>query len=441
MSSPGYDALVRELFPRLSGGIRWGLGRTRALLAAVGDPHTAYATIHVGGTNGKGSVAATLARVLQAGGHRTGLYTSPHLTTFRERIRIDAVPIEEAALLAAADRLWPHIERAAPSFFEATTAIGLLALAEAGVDVAVIEVGLGGRLDATNVIVPELSVLTNVSLDHVQLLGDTVEQVAAEKAGIIKGGVPAVTAETTPAVLAVFAARAREVGTTLAVLPADTPEDVELRADGTRLRLATAAWGDLEVRTPLLGRHQARNIALALYALERLPPRWRPARAAVLDGTAAVAWPGRAQLVQRADTTWLYDVAHNEAGVHVLVETIGALALPRPLVMLVGVLGDKDWRAMLGPLQRAADAVVLTVPPTAPAERCWDPHVVAREVPAPNTRVVPDFTGALDAAWRAAAGGTVVVTGSFHTVGDAMIALGDAPWGADATLPRPSFAV
>ncbi|NLG60630.1 MAG: hypothetical protein GX539_00180, partial [Candidatus Cloacimonetes bacterium] len=130
-----------------------------------------------------------------------------------------------------------------------------------------------------------------------------------------------------------------------------------------------------------------------------------------------------------------------EAGVHVLVEALGRLALPRPLVLLVGVLGDKNWRAMLGPLQAVADIVVLTVPPTAPPERAWAPHEVAAAVPAPNTRVVEDFTAALETAWRAARGGTVVVTGSFHTVGDAMIALRHAKWGADASLPPPSFVV
>ena len=243
MSALDYEELVRELFPRLTGGIRWGLERTRALLSAVGDPHTAYATIHVGGTNGKGSVAATIAGILHAAGHRTGLYSSPHLTTFRERIRIDGTPIEEAALLAAAERLWPHIRATEPSFFEATTAIGFLALADAGVDVAVIEVGLGGRLDATNVIAPVLSVLTNVSLDHVQLLGNTVEEVAREKAGIIKPATPVITAETDPVVLEIFRARTQELGTTLDVMPESEPQDVEVTAAGTVLTAATEHYG------------------------------------------------------------------------------------------------------------------------------------------------------------------------------------------------------
>lgn len=441
MSAPDYEALVRELFPRLTGGIRWGLERTRDLLAAVGDPHERYRTIHIAGTNGKGSVAATMAAVLQAAGHRTGLYTSPHLTTFRERIRIDGAPIAEQPLLHAAHRLWPHIEASAPSFFEATTAIGLLALADADVDVAVIEVGLGGRLDATNVIVPELSVLTNVSLDHVELLGDTVPQVAAEKAGIIKRGVPAVTGEVSPEVLEVFAARAREVGTSLGVLGADVPAHIDVGLYGTRFSLETRAWGALDVHSSLVGAHQARNVALALTALELLPDGLRPGRAAVLDGAAGVQWPGRAQVLHHAGTTWLFDVAHNAAGVQALVQTISLLPLPRPIVVLIGVLGDKDWRAMLRPLQASADVVLLTLPPTAPDDRRWDLSAVLAAVPSPNTRAVPDFPAALTQAWRAARGGTIVVTGSFHTVGDALIALELAPWGADATLPPVSLAV
>jgi len=436
-----YDEFVRELFPRLTGGIRWGLERTRSLLATVGDPHASYPTIHVGGTNGKGSVAATIAQVLQAAGHRTGLYSSPHLTTFRERIRIDGVPITEQALLAGAGPLWPHITRAEASFFEATTAIAFLALADARVDVAVVEVGLGGRLDATNVITPALSVLTNVSLDHVQLLGDTVEQVAGEKAGIIKPAVPVITAETDPIVLEVFRARAREVGAAIDVLPPDEPSDVTVSLAGTSLTVRTARMGRLRLQTPLIGEHQARNVALAVHALDRLDAPLRPDADVLGAGVAAVSWPGRLQLVRSAGTTWLYDVAHNEAGVKVLVSALRRLELPRRLVMLVGVLGDKDWRAMLRPLQAAADEVVLTAPPTAPAERCWNPREVLAEVPSANTRVVEDFTAALEACWRAAAGGSVVVTGSFHTVGDAMIALGHAPWGADASLPPPSFVV
>jgi dihydrofolate synthase/folylpolyglutamate synthase len=275
----------------------------------------------------------------------------------------------------------------------------------------------------------------------VQLLGATVPQVAAEKAGILKRNVPAVTAEVAPAVLEVFAARARDVGTSLAVLAPDVPAHVDVALDGTRFPLDTQHWGTLDVHTPLVGAHQARNVALALTALERLSDRWRPGRTAALDGVAGVRWPGRAQVLHHAGTTWMFDVAHNTAGVQALVATVAALPLPRPLVVLAGVLGDKDWRAMLRPLQACADLALLTLPPTAPADRRWDPAAVVAAVPSPNTRAVPEFPAALAQAWRAARGGTVVVTGSFHTVGDALIVLGLAPWGADAALPPVSLAV
>lgn len=441
MSAPSYAELVRQLFPRLSGGIRWGLERTEQLLAAVGDPHRQYPTIHVGGTNGKGSVAVTIAAILEHAGHRTGLYSSPHLTTFRERIRIGGQPISEAALLDAAARLWPHIAAASPSFFEATTAIGFLALADASVDVAVIEVGLGGRLDSTNVVMPELVVLTNVSLDHVQLLGSSLEQVAAEKAGIIKPGVPVVTAETNPTVLAGFERRARELGAPFHVLGADAVRDVHVDGSGTSFCVATDAWGEVEVHTPLLGAHQARNAALAITALAELPAERRPDAAAIREGVRAVSWPGRAQRLQHLGVTWLFDVAHNAAGVEALVATLTDLALPRPLAALVGVLGDKDWRSMLRPLAGITDHLVLTLPPTAPSERRWDPVAVLTEAPVPHARAESDFIRALETAHSLAAGGTVLVTGSFHTVGDALIALNLAPWGADVALPRPSLAV
>ena len=437
-----YEQLVAELFPRLTGGIRWGLERTRALLAAVDHPHLAYPTLHVGGTNGKGSVAAVLASVLRAAGHRVGLYTSPHLCTFRERLQIDGQAISEAALLAAAERLWPAIQEAQPSFFEATTAIALLALADARVEVAVVEVGLGGRLDATNVVDPLVSVLTNVSLDHVQYLGTTIEQVAAEKAGIIKAGVPVVTGEHTGAAHDVFRWRAAELRAPFHVV---TPHDYRierLALDGTLLEVRLPE-GPRALRAPLLGAHQASNVALAVRALDLLPAGLRPPHAAVATGVADVRWPGRLQLERVDGVLWVFDVAHNRAGVDALATALGSLDLPRPLVAVVGVLGDKDWGSMMGALYAATDHVLLTEPPTAPPERRWDPTRVLLEAGSEKAQVVSEFGAALARAQQLAqqAGGCVLVTGSFHTVGDALIALRRCPFGSDLALPPPDFAV
>lgn len=444
MSELTYDELVSELFPRLTGGIRWGLERTTRMLASVGNPHLSYHTIHVGGTNGKGSVVAMLESVLRRSGQRTGFYVSPHLCTFRERIQMFGRAITEEALLDAARQLWPTIAREAPSFFEATTAIGFLALAEAGVETAVIEVGLGGRLDATNVVRPVATALTNVALDHVQFLGPTLDSVATEKAGIIKEGVPIATAETTAGPIGIIAARAAERSAPLRLV---TPDDwAFLRTDsgGTRIAFVRAGGGTIELEIPLAGRHQAANMALAAATLELLPPVMRPAEDAVRDGLATVHWPGRLQIERLEGRTWVFDVAHNPAGIESLVAAVSELRLPRPLVSLVGVLGDKDWRGMLGPIAAISDAVILTLPPTAPEDRRWDPVAVLDEAPSPRALAVPDFRDAMHAAWQAAAApepGTIVVTGSFHTVGDAMIALRIAPFGTDNGLPVPLFAV
>jgi dihydrofolate synthase/folylpolyglutamate synthase len=438
-----YDDFVRELFPRLTGGIRWGLERTTRMLEAVGNPHLSYTTIHVGGTNGKGSVAAMLERVLREGGC-TGLYVSPHLCTFRERIQIMGEAIGEDALVSAARRLWPAVNREAPSFFEATTAIGFLALAEAGVDTGIIEVGLGGRLDSTNVVRPVMSVLTNVALDHVQFLGPTLESVASEKAGIIKPGVPVVTTETAAGPLGVFLARAREMGASVRVVGASDWSLLETDASGTRIEYRPPGEAPMVLETPLPGRHQGANAALAVAALEGLPPALRPDMRRICDALAGVRWPGRLQIERREGRTWLFDVAHNVAGIESLVAAVPDLGLPRPIVALVGVLGDKDWRGMLKPIAGISDAVILTLPPTAPEDRRWDPAAVLGEAPIAHGQAVPDFGEALHTAWQRAAGppaGTIVVTGSFHTVGDTMIALRIAPFGADAGLPVPIFAV
>lgn len=431
MTELSYDVLLDRLFPRLTGGIRWGLERTRRLLAAVGDPHLSYPSLHIGGTNGKGSVAAMLAAVLGRHGVDVGLYTSPHLVDFRERILIRGEPISEAALLSAARDLWPAVEREAPSFFEATTVIAFLAMARARVDMAVVEVGMGGRLDATNVVRPDVTVITNVARDHAQYLGEELSDIAAEKAGIIKAGVPVVTGESDAAVRSVLEERSRVVGAPLYVV--ETPP-ARLERSGTTVELDTI-WGRLRLTVPLAGRHQASNLAVAVRALELLPAGRRPDRAAVVEGLASTRWPGRLQVERLGDVDWIFDVAHNAAGVESLLAALPELRPARPLVALVGVLGDKDWSRMLPPLFREADEVVLSEPPSAPPERRWDPDaVLARLGSPPAARVVRPFASALREAALSAAGGSVLCTGSVHTVGDAMTELGLAPFGGDPGL-------
>ena len=436
MSELSYPELINELFPRLTGGVRWGLERTRALLASVGDPHTSYRSIHIGGTNGKGSVAATVSAILRRTGGSVGLYSSPHLCTFRERFQVDGIALSEDAVVSAATKLWPAVQELEPSFFETTTALGLLAFAEAGIDLAVVEVGLGGRLDSTNVISPELSIITNISFDHADYLGHTLNEIASEKAGIIKQGTPLLTAEQGRETLDLFHKRAAGLYAPIHVLPPTAVRGVSVDMHGTSF-IVTWRARPQTLRTPLIGRHQAINAALAVRAAELMSVDLDASH--LQRGLAAIKWPGRMQIESVGEQTWVFDVAHNVAGVHALVECAAELSLPRPLVLVLGILGDKDWRAMLPPLFTIADEAILTAPPTAPANRAWDPQL-ALEYAGPNAaRVVPDFVEALELAHQRAGTGTVLVTGSFHTVGDALICLNRTPFGSDVTLPRVSF--
>jgi len=418
------------LFARPTGGIRWGLERTRELLAGVGDPHLTFRSLHVGGTNGKGSVSALCDAALRADeSPRTiGLYTSPHLVSFDERIRIGGKPVERELLLACEARLRPEIERTGATFFEATTAIAFLCFAEAGVDLAVIEVGLGGRLDSTNVITPMACAITNIARDHTEYLGDSLEEIAFEKAGIFKPGVPVVTGETAPGPLSVLRRRAEEVGAPLSALDEEAVFDVKVSLAGTVFEMEESLrWGSREVHTSLIGEHQARNALVAAELLGLLPRGIRPSWEAIERGFASVRWPGRVQVERVRGATWVLDVAHNPAGVATLAETLQRLRLPKPVVLLTAILNDKAWEEMLPPLLERADAAILTVAPSSPGERRWNPADAEAKIGASSSipiRVIPDFTAAVQRAETLAPHGTVLVTGSVHTVGDAMAELG-----------------
>jgi dihydrofolate synthase / folylpolyglutamate synthase len=426
---PTDDPLAARLFPPLPGRVLWGLDRIQRIMAAVGSPHRAYPSLVVGGTNGKGSVATVWARVLEESGLRVGLYTSPHLRRFEERIQVDGAPLPEFFLEEVAEELRSPVVKRQPSFFEATTALALTAFARAEVDVAVLEVGLGGRLDAVNVVNPILTAVTNVGLEHRELLGGTHAAIAREKAGIFRPGVPAFTAATHPEALRVLAERAADLGLPLArVAPAPGSSTLAGPRPGTTLALRTRTWGDLALHTPFLGAHQRSNVALAVRALEGLPPRLIPPRRAVVEGVARARLPGRMQVEADGPRTLVFDVAHNPDGMRVLAATLAELSAPGPRVAVVGILSDKPVEEMLGVLAPAVDRVLLTLPPGAPAGRRWDPEAVARAgwergagEGAPTMEAVPELPRALERARKLTPdGGTVVVTGSFYTVGAAL---------------------
>lgn len=427
MLTPALRAL---LAPRPTTEIHWGLERIRAILEKLGRPERAFRCVHVGGTNGKGSVAATCEALLRESGLRTGLYTSPHLIEFAERIRIDGAVAEPTALDRCAERVGDAARETGASFFEAATALALQTFAEAGVEIAVLEVGLGGRLDATNVVRPEVAVITNIARDHSEYLGSTVQGIAEEKAGIIKEGTPAVLGPVGREIEGVFARRARDVNATLLRFGRDFQvESTRLRLDGTEFRYRSPAVPDgVELRTPLLGRHQAVNAALALRAVELVRPM---DPGAVRRGLRHVAWPGRSQWISAADGPWLLDLAHNAAGAAALAATIDELSFEEPLVMVLAILGDKEWGAMLAPLLLRVSKVLFTIAPSSPPARRWNPEEAARAAAGHAPVIEPSFERALSRARELAGSGTVIVTGSCHTVGDALLWLRAA---ADRTV-------
>jgi dihydrofolate synthase/folylpolyglutamate synthase len=419
-----YAEALRYLFARTSGGWRLGVERTASLLRLLGDPHRRYPVFHVGGTNGKGSVVATLDALLRRAGWRVGRYTSPHLVDFRERILVNGRPIGEDAVEGWVARWAGEVERLGATFFEATTSMAFDLLARERVDVAIVEVGLGGRLDATNVVDPAAAAVTSIGLDHTQYLGSTLVEIAAEKAGIFKPGRPAVIGEPDPAIRARLATLASDAGASPVVVVAEAcpPEDVRVTEGGTDFALLRGG-GRRWLRTPLIGEHQATNAAVALAMLDAAGPRYAAAAADAQRALADVWLPGRFQRVG----SMIFDVAHNVASAEVLAGTLDVVRPARPLVALVAVLDDKDWRGILDLLAPRAERFVLTAAPTAPASRAWrldEACAYAATLGVP-LECEPDFDRALARARDGAA--TTLVAGSFHTVGDAMLRLQLSP--------------
>lgn len=343
-----------------------------------------------------------------------GLYTSPHLVSFRERIVVNGAPIPEDAVAMWTERLRPLMLEREATFFEATTAIAFADFAARGAEIAVVEVGLGGRLDSTNVVDPLVAGITKIARDHMKYLGDSLEEIAAEKAGIAKPGVPLVIGETDPQLLDVLREAADR--TVAAAAPHSRAQLIVVPPE--------ARW---EGPLGLQGPHQRRNAAVAAAILDALPGRYRPGPQAVAEAFRTARVAGRLDRRGR----WLFDVAHNPDGMAALVQALRAEPPPGPVHALVSILGDKEWPAMLVRLDEVVDRGVLTIAPSA-AGRQWDLEWLRRWLADPDRppahaswTLIPDFREALAQVQRGA--GTVLVTGSFHTVGDVMGAVGMAP--------------
>ena len=365
-------------------------------------------------------MCATLDAVLRATGKRVGRYTSPHLVDFRERVLVDGKAIEEQEVVDWIERRTHAIESIGATFFEATTALALEHFAEREVEVVVLETGLGGRLDSTNVVTPLVATVTSIGMDHMDLLGDSIEQIAGEKAGIFKAGCAAVVGERDEGIARLLerAAASRGAAPVRWIEDGWAPQEVVVSGSGTAFTIGTGEHAT-RLTTPLVGHHQAWNAATALLTLDTAGDEWRPSPDAVSRGLARVALPGRMQRIGHR----IFDVAHNPAGARVLAETLKDIGLTRPLVCVLAVLADKDWRGIMTELSPIVDHFILTTAPTAPAERTWsvDTALDYARTHGWSAQVVGKLDDALTRADSAE--GTVLITGSFHTVGDAMARL------------------
>ena len=410
---------VSWLFAQQRVGIKPGLKRVRTLLELLDTPQNNFNTVLVAGTNGKGSTASTLASILDSSRVKTGLFTSPHLTYFSERFVVNGERLPARVVEAALLRLKPHAVKTEATFFEIVTALACVLFAEAGVTYAVMECGMGGRNDATNVLTPDLSLITNVALDHTKILGDTVVDIARDKAGIMRGGKVCVTTAR-GAGLDVLKEEAERIGANLRVLenslglrnpPKSSKGGIKddysvLKTDwhGLELSLGTTA-----LHSPLTGSFQAANVALAAAAAQEL----NVSEKAIKEGTKNTTWAGRLERVRYKDRDFLLDGAHNPAAATALVKTLAGL--PHGDVTLVfGVVGDKDIGGVLEPLVKIARHVIFTRSQLNP--RAESPGLLAELF---DGEAVPELRGALSRALeRSPPDGLILVAGSLYLVGE-----------------------
>lgn len=425
-ADPAPVTSTARLFALEQFGIKLGLDAMRALLDALGRPHDRWPSLHVAGTNGKGSVSAMTERALRAAGLHTGRYTSPHLHRLEERVAIDGVDVDPArfdaalaTVFAAVDRLLadgtlPHI----PTFFEVSTAAAFVVFAEAGIDVAVVEVGLGGRFDATNVITPVAGAITSIDFDHERHLGSTLGAIAHEKAGIAKAGVPLVVGDVPAEAWATIARDADAAGAPLVLASHGVVVDAAMDGGHARLALTTPRGGYGPARLALAGLHQAGNAVVAVRLLETFAARTGRllSRAAVEAGLSDVTWPARLEWLRRRDARVLVDAAHNPAGARGLASYLAMAGVP-PMTLVTSVMADKDVANVLAPLLPHVAAVVATQADTPRASTAPALADELRRLAPPSVAVRAEADPRAAVRSALAAGRPVLLAGSIYLVG------------------------
>ena len=463
-----YEETLAYLFDLERFGIKLDLSNITSLVNRLGNPHLKFRSIHIAGSNGKGSVAAMLQSILFASGYRTGLYTSPHLVDFRERIRIGDELIDKDFIVDFINDLKEEIDKEGYTFFEVTTALAFSYFAKNKVDIAVLETGMGGRLDATNIATPLISIITNISLEHTDHLGTTLSQIAFEKAGIIKTEVPTITTVDDPEVLQVIKNVCAERKSPLSVFNTDTREFVafslipphprlwrdfqpyplppgereqpciknkcigisKISAEspevGTEMKIHKLSVDQMvfdfgpykNLKLNLAGRYQVTNAGLAIFAIEKLKEMgWKIKTKAVRNGLKDVNWRGRLEIFRKNPLT-LLDVAHNPAGTKALVDALDELFPQKKIIFIFGVLADKNYPSMLREICRKAKFIILTKPDY---KRAADPELLEKVLTKENRpyEILPQVKQAYIFALKNANSEDVIcITGSHFTVGE-----------------------
>lgn len=407
----------------------FNLDRMQKLLSLLGNPHNKIHTVHIGGTKGKGSTATMLARMLEANGYKVGLYTSPHVVHLHERIMINSTMISDSEMCGLINRIYAPVEKMAktdpPTFFEIMTALAFIYFLDNAVDIAIIETGLGGRLDSTNVIKPKVIGITSLSIDHQNLLGETIDSIAKEKAGIFKRGVPAVTVQQEPSAMRVLKSQAVAVQAPLSVTGSDIDfsqrfETSREHGPHTRICLSTPTSKFEHLRVPLHGRHQAINCGLALAMLDKLKSAgYKIDNNKAAEGLYKVSLAGRMEMICN-DPRIMIDAAHNAASIQALIHAVGQNIPYDSMVVIFGCNSDKDVRGMLEKLQFGADKVIFTRSNSPKAVSPEDLAEMYTEICGKMCQTAPSLGQALLLAKSAVSKEDLIcITGSFYLIGQA----------------------
>lgn len=408
--------------------MKFGLEGVSRLLKEVGNPHRKFPCLHIAGTNGKGSTASMLAAVLTAAGYRTGLYTSPHLVNFEERIRIGGKVIPRKVVAKLTSRLQASIKKHRPTFFEATTAIAFAYFAEEKVDIAVIETGLGGRLDSTNVLHPIASVITNIGLEHTEILGDSLQKIAFEKGGIIKEGVPCITGITDPRCLSIIKKICRQKHAPLVLSTRCKARIRESNLEGSVVDISAGGFLYKKLKISLAGKYQIGNLGTALATVETIEniSTFTVGEQAIRAGLSAIqqttGFTGRLSVIHNHPLV-VADVAHNSDAMRNLCDTWKRLQRNKPIVVF-GVVKDKDYSSMVHDLARITDQAVAVAAHTSRSRPASDVAAAFEREKCKTRAALSVEEGVRLAIQLAGEDGTILITGSHFVVGEAMAALG-----------------